>query len=122
MAQYRHMWIIVSPFLLKYFTPKRTGGITVFPFIFLAEAGFKSDKVFINHEMIHIRQQAEMLLLIFILWYYTEFLIRILQYQNMQDAYRNISFEREAFARENDLNYLKTRRFWGFLKYLQIRH
>jgi hypothetical protein len=31
-------------------------------------------------------------------------------------AYRNISFEREAYANEKDLDYLKRRSFFGFLK------
>ena len=112
------MWIITSPILLKYFTPKKTGGFTFFPFIFLASSHLKKDAVFINHEKIHLRQQAEMLLIIFILWYYTEFLVRLIQNGNWYKAYLNISFEREAYACENDLNYLKTRRFWAFLKYL----
>jgi hypothetical protein len=112
------MWIIISPILLKYFTPKNTGAVTFFPFIFLASSQLKEDKVFIAHEMIHIRQQAEMLLLFFVLWYYLEFVIRLIQYKDFVKAYRNISFEREAYAHESEFEYLKTRKFWGFLKYL----
>ena len=33
-------------------------------------------------------------------------------------AYRRISFEREAYANENSMNYLKERKFWNFRKYL----
>ena len=112
------MWIIISPLLLKFFTPKNTGAFTLFPFIFIASPQLKDDPVFINHEMIHIRQQAEMLLLFFIGWYYMEFVIRLIQYKSIDIAYRNISFEREAYAHESDFKYLKTRKFWGFLKYL----
>lgn len=115
------MWIITTPLLIRHFTPKGTGGVSLFPFILLKRDDLRSDPVFIRHETIHLRQQAEMLLLLFLLWYYLEFLIRLIQYGNLQEAYRNISFEREAYAHEKDNGYLKTRRFWAFLKYLQIR-
>jgi hypothetical protein len=32
-------------------------------------------------------------------------------------AYRNISFEKEAYTNEKDLNYLQSRSFWKFLNY-----
>lgn len=112
------MWIIISPLVIKYLTPKNTGAFTFFPFIFLASQSIKEDKVFINHEMIHLRQQAEQLLLLFLLWYYTELVIRLIQYKDFDAAYRNISFEREAYAHESDFNYLKIRKFWSFLKYV----
>ena len=58
-----------------------------------------------------------MLVLPFFVIYLTVFLIGYLKYKNWQSAYRNISFEREAYANEKDLNYLKKRSFWEFLKY-----
>jgi len=72
----------------------------------------------INHEKIHIRQQLELLVVPFFLWYGIEFLIRWLQHKNRFVAYRNISFEREAYANEKDLGYLKRRSFWKFYSYL----
>jgi hypothetical protein len=33
-------------------------------------------------------------------------------------AYRNISFEKEAYLNEKDPDYLKKRSFWAFKKYL----
>jgi len=33
-------------------------------------------------------------------------------------AYHAISFEQEAYAKENDLNYLKQRPFFEFLRYV----
>lgn len=68
--------------------------------------------------MIHIRQQAEMLVIPFYIWYLTEWFIKYIIYRNFDKAYRNIGFEREAYLNENDLIYLKKRRFWSFLKYL----
>lgn len=104
--------------ILKYLTPKGFRGITIFPFILLTHREDRGDGVVMNHEKIHIRQQLEMLVVPFFLWYGMEFLIRWIQFKNRFVAYRNISFEREAYANEKDLHYLKQRSFWGFLKYV----
>jgi len=53
----------------------------------------------------------------FFIIYLTEFLLGYFKYKNWHLAYRNISFEREAYANEKDLCYLKQRSFWRFLKY-----
>lgn len=101
----------------KYLIPKGYRGLAVFPFVFVKYALDKENEVFVNHERIHLRQQLELLVIPFFIWYFTEFLVRFIQYKNWDLAYRNISFEREAYANEKDLNYLKRRSFWGFLKY-----
>ncbi|MCB0446376.1 MAG: hypothetical protein KDD03_02490 [Gelidibacter sp.] len=108
------MFVIV----FKYLLPKGYRGITVFPFIFLLRKEDKQNAVLLNHEKIHIRQQLELLIIPFFIWYGFEFLIRCIQYRNWNLAYRNISFEREAYRNENDLNYIKSRSFWKFFKYL----
>lgn len=69
-----------------------------------------------NHERIHIRQQLETLIIPFYIWYGLEFLYHYARLKNKDKAYRQISFEREAFKHESDLNYLKKRTFWGFMK------
>ncbi|WP_300566013.1 hypothetical protein [Flavobacterium sp.] len=104
--------------VLKYLTPKGFRGITIFPFILLVDKKDREDAVMINHEKIHIRQQLEMLIVPFFIWYGIEFLFRWIQFKNKHVAYRNISFEREAYANEKDLDYLKSRSFWKFLKYI----
>ncbi|WP_298120339.1 hypothetical protein [Flavobacterium sp.] len=105
--------------VFKYLTPRGFRGLTFYPFVFLADKDDKLNKVFINHERIHIRQQIELLILPFYLWYFTEYLLRLIQYKNRKKAYYNISFEREAYANEKDLNYLEQRSFWMFLKYIK---
>jgi len=105
-------------FISKYLVPKGYLGLTIFPFVFLKSKALKADAVLINHEKIHLRQQLELLILPFYLVYVFEFLIRFIQYKNWHKAYRNISFEREAYANEKYLDYLKQRPFWRFLKYL----
>lgn len=102
--------------VFKYLVPKGYRGITLFPFIFLFRKEDKQNKVLVNHEKIHIRQQLELLVLPFFIWYGVEFLVKLIQYKNRAEAYRNISFEREAYNKEKDLDYLKRRSFWSFLK------
>lgn len=103
--------------VFKYLTPRGFRGLTFFPFVFLTDKDDKLNTVFINHEKIHIRQQLELLILPFYIWYLSEYLFRLIQYKDRKKAYFNISFEREAYANEKDLNYLKKRSFWNFLKY-----
>jgi len=108
------MFFVVSKFLVR----KGFNGITIWPFVIAREKQFKEDEVFVNHEKIHLRQQVELLIVIFYVWYSLEFIVRLFQYKKRNLAYRNISFEREAYAKEKDLNYLKKRSFWGFLSYM----
>ena len=45
----------------KYLIPKGYRALTVFPLILLSDKSDRSDRVLINHERIHIRQQLELL-------------------------------------------------------------
>lgn len=108
------MILIVNRFLLR----KGFNGITLWPFVVLRKKELKADARFLQHERIHLWQQAELLVLFFYVWYVIEFLVRWFQYKNRHTAYRNISFEREAYANEKDLDYLKSRSFWRFLRYV----
>ncbi len=104
--------------VFKYLTPKGFRGITIFPFVIFTHAEDKNNKIVVNHERIHIRQQVELLIVPFYIWYCLEFLIRLVKYRDRSKAYRNICFERESYANEKNLDYLKSRSFWRFLKYL----
>ncbi len=108
------MFLIVT----KYLIPRGYRGLALFPFVFVKERKDKRNSVFVNHERIHLRQQLELLVFPFLVWYFVEFLLRLIQFKNKDLAYRNISFEREAYANEKDHGYLKKRKFWAFLKYI----
>lgn len=82
--------------------------VAFFPFIILASDA-QPDETLINHEKIHLRQQLEMLIIPFYIWYLIEYFSR---------GYYNVSFEKEAFENEADLNYLKNRKLFNFIKYL----
>jgi hypothetical protein len=90
----------------------------VFPFVFIKNEKDRNNSILINHEKIHLCQQLETGFLLFFIWYFLEFLIRFLLYRNRSKAYRNICFEKEAYANEKDLNYLKKRSFWKFLEWV----
>ena len=109
------MFVVVQPFLV----PRRTLGITLWPFILLRSKELLANKVLVNHERIHIRQQIQMLILPFYLWYGMEFVFRLVQYRDKSKAYKNLAMEREAYANESNLNYLASFKFWAFLTYLK---
>jgi hypothetical protein len=108
------MFLIVT----KYLIPKGFRGLTLFPFVLVKYPLDKKNVVFVNHERIHLRQQIELLVFPFFIWYFVEFFVRWIQFKNRDLAYRNISFEREAYAKEKNLDYLKKRQLWSFLNYL----
>lgn len=96
----------------------KISGITIFPFIILKKPEYRQDHILINHEKIHLRQQLELLIIFFYVWYVVEYYYWVFRLKNHYLAYKSISFEREAYAMEDDLNYLETRKLWSFWKYI----
>lgn len=90
-------------------------GITLFPFIILSDRTLKNNKRTVNHEQIHIRQQLEMLVILFYVVYLIEFGIGLIKYKNKISAYKNISFEKEAYSHQHDFEYLKGRKLWAWV-------
>jgi len=106
--------IVIFPRLIA----KSFCAVTIYPFVILRNHQSKNDFVLLNHEFIHLKQQKELLWLFFFLWYGLEFLIKLLYYRDTYLAYRNISFEREAYQYEFDLDYLKQRKVFSFLRFI----
>lgn len=103
-------------FFIVRFPFMQASGMAIFPFLFVK---YKNpSKTLINHERIHFRQQIEMLILPFYIWYIVEYLILRLKGKSPHQAYMSISFEREAYANDNDLGYLKRRKIWNFWGYV----
>jgi hypothetical protein len=102
----------------KYLVPKGYAAITLFPFIILCRPDQRQNRILITHEKIHLRQQAELLILLFYIWYGVEYIIRLAQFGSHDIAYRNISFEREAYFYESHNAYIYNRRLFAFLKFL----
>jgi hypothetical protein len=96
-------------------------GFTVWPFMFIVKTAASRENV--NHEMIHFQQQKELLVIPAILLYVVEFLIKLVYYRfNTQKAYRNVSFEREAYENEINYDYLDQRKFWSVFKYVYVHN
>jgi hypothetical protein len=93
-------------------------GITLFPFIILRDKSLRYNKRIMNHERIHVRQQLELLVLPFYVLYLIEFGIGLVKFKNIMEAYMNISFEKEAYKNDVNLNYLNDRKCWVWLKQL----
>ena len=94
--------------------PKGFSAINLFGLLFCKKDA-KINDVIVNHESIHTSQMKEMLYIPFYLWYVIEWLIKLLFKGN---AYRNISFEREAYDNQYNLNYLKERKRYNWIKRL----
>jgi hypothetical protein len=103
--------------VFKHLFYKNYVGLSFWPFIFLKNDALKNDSFLINHEKIHIEQQKELLIVPFYVFYITEWLIRSLLYFDSYRAYQNISFEREAYINEKNLEYLQDRQAFSFIKY-----
>lgn len=115
----------------------------VFPFIFVRKDARNLTVKDINHEKIHGVQQIETHIVALILavllaavglfsWWWVlvsplvyfalyglEYIVRWICYGfDTREAYRNISFEQEAYLNENDLTYIKNRHLFASWKYL----
>jgi len=103
--------------VFKHFFYKNYVGLSLWPFIFLKHDTLKEDIVLINHEKIHLKQQQELLVFFFYVLYIAEWLIRTAIYFDSYKAYQNISFEREAYGNEKNLEYTTERKAFSFIKY-----
>lgn len=64
-----------------------------------------------NHEAIHTAQMKELLYIGFYIAYLLEWLYRLIFHT--KTAYRELSFEKEAYENETNLNYLNTRKHFA---------
>ena len=72
----------------------------------------------LNHEKIHIRQQAELLVIGFYLLYALFWLYyRLWHRMPSYEAYIHIPFEKEAYGNEDNLQYLGGRKWYAWLSY-----
>lgn len=102
--------------LLKNIKLPKIAGIALWPFVLVRAKN--PSRVVLNHERIHLRQQIELLVVFFYVWYLTEWLIHYFRCRDWWKAYFKISFEKECYSMEHDLEYLKRRKMWAFLKWM----
>ena len=89
--------------------------ITIWPFVFARKELTKIDEM---HEGIHLRQQAELLVIPFFILYVLEWAVRLIIYRDGREAYRNISFEQEAYMHQSDISYPDDRRHYAWAAYI----
>lgn len=95
---------------------RKIEGIALWPFV-LVRSKHPSERLLL-HERIHLRQQLEMLILPFYIWYVMEWAVKWARCKDSSKAYYDIGFEREAYTNDRNPEYLKTRRFWNFIPYI----
>ncbi len=70
-----------------------------------------------NHECIHYEQEKELWFIGFYLLYIIDFVLAMLYFWNWRKAYRNVTFEREAYDRQHDMQYIQHRKRFAWSKY-----
>lgn len=106
-------------FYSKRFPPKGFTAINLFGIIIGRKEYGNLSRIELNHEKIHTYQMKELLWVFFYLIYLIEWLIRLIQYRDPIKAYYNISFEREAYSNDKNLDYLLQRKLFSSVSYLK---
>lgn len=96
----------------------KANGMALFPFILVKRQSDKNNIALINHEKIHLKQQLELLILPFYFLYLVNYLVNLLRFRQHHLAYKKIIFEQEAYANDENLEYLKTRKIFAFFRYI----
>lgn len=97
--------------------PKGYSAINLFTFVFTKDEKCLS-KTLLYHEQIHSKQIKELFFIFFYVFYFVEFFIKLLVFRNWDKAYRNVSFEKEAYENQNNFNYMQSRKRFAWIKYL----
>ena len=77
--------ILVLPFIFI----RNYVGVTLWPFIVLKEDSLKEDHALVNHERIHLRQQLELFIIPFYIWYLLEWCVRCCMYRDTRTLVLN---------------------------------
>lgn len=91
--------------------------INIFGILFIKGEGKTITELDVRHENIHTKQMLELLFIGYYLWYVIEYIVRL--FINKGEAYKSISFEREAYINDDNINYLKERKLYAWVKYLR---
>ena len=111
--------------------------MNLFGVLFVRKGASINDKT-VNHEQIHSKQIEEVMFTLFLpffivawhttfylliawifsyyIWYVAEWLIHLIRFKDRNIAYRRISFEMEAYTHDGDMEYLKKRKKFAFIK------
>ena len=101
----------------KILPPKGFMAINLFGVVFVKEKyktyeGTYHFQKMLNHEGIHTKQMQELGYIFFYIIYFIEWLYRVIT-PPWSTAYRDISFEKEAYEHEKDFNYIANRQHFS---------
>lgn len=129
-------------FVNRFIPFKAFTSMALWPFVFIRK---ENESLFTltvkNHELIHGEQEKEMLVVGILLsillcavgcgwwslfavpvffWIYgIEWIVKLCYYRNAMTAYKNVSFEREAYANQSDSKYIDNRKLFSWVKYIE---
>lgn len=98
-------------------SPKMARAAALFPFIIFRS---KEEQVpwIVNHELIHFRQQLEMLFIGLFIFELAETLYAVVVLKkSLSEAYKWRSSEQEAYINQQNQDYLKERKLWSIFHY-----
>lgn len=78
----------------------RVGGITLYPYVLIARRDPESARTTLSHELVHVEQVGRLGVARFYATYLLEYARGLARTRRHRRAYREISFEREAYERE----------------------
>mgnify|MGYP003127941024 CR=1 FL=1 len=113
----RKPWFVENskvPVILSYVAPIDINAIAFGPFVWSRGV---MDEQLKNHETIHYHQQLELLFVGQWLLYVFYWLKGLIKYKDGEVAYRESPFEREAYANDQNLDYLKNRERFAWRHY-----
>ena len=95
-------------------------GVQILFLLFVSDLKYwENRKILLNHEYIHFEQGKELLFVGFWLLYGLNYLINLFRYKfDTRKSYKMIVFEREAYGKQSDLNYLSKRERYNWIKWL----
>ena len=94
---------------------KEFAAINICGILFVRNGVVVTDRL-LNHERIHTAQIKEMLYVFFYLLYGLEWILKLFKYR--LNSYYNISFEREAYRNERNMEYLKERKAFAWINFI----
>ena len=79
-------------------------GIVLYPYVLISLSEHEARKQYVlHHERIHVQQVRKNTILKFYFIYLYERIINVCKYWNLSKAYRNISYEKDAYERQNSI-------------------
>jgi len=101
---------------VRFLTLGNATGISLAPFGIYIRKDRMNNTSIVRHEKIHWAQQLEMGILLFYIWYFIEWFIKL--FIHGTKSYHAISFEREAKLNQLKPTYLDKRKHFAWLKYI----